>query len=68
MQHPRSTGSRGRGQGSSAPGTTSPLPKLWFTPYANLIVSTSGNLTSGNPVVTDGSFSMLQVGAGLTWR
>ncbi len=42
--------------------------KLWLTPFANLIVSTSGNLTSGNAVVTDASFSMLQVGAGLTWR
>lgn len=42
--------------------------KLWLAPFANLIVSTSGNLTSGNFVVTDASFSMLQVGAGLTWR
>jgi hypothetical protein len=42
--------------------------KLWLTPFANLIVSTSGNLTSGNSVVTDASFSMLQIGAGLTWR
>jgi hypothetical protein len=38
------------------------------TPYANLIVSTSGNLTSGNTIMTDASFSMLQLGAGLTWR
>jgi hypothetical protein len=42
--------------------------KLWFTPFANLIVSSSGNLTSGNTVVTDASYSMLQLGAGLTWR
>ncbi|MGH7527609.1 MAG: outer membrane beta-barrel protein [Gemmatimonadales bacterium] len=42
--------------------------KLWFSPFANLIVSTSGNLTSGNTVLTDASFSMLQLGAGLTWR
>jgi hypothetical protein len=42
--------------------------KLWLTPFANLIVSTSGNLTSGNAVVTDASFSMMQIGAGVTWR
>jgi len=42
--------------------------KLWFTPYVNLMVSTSGNLTSGNSIVTDASFSLMQVGAGLTWR
>lgn len=42
--------------------------KLWLAPFANLIVSTSGNLTSGNSVVTDASFSMLQIGAGVTWR
>jgi outer membrane protein with beta-barrel domain len=42
--------------------------KLWFTPFANLIVSTSGNLTSGNSIVTDASFSLMQIGAGLTWR
>jgi len=42
--------------------------KLWFTPFANLIVSSSGNLTSGNTIVTDASYSMLQLGAGLTWR
>ena len=42
--------------------------KLWFTPFANLIVSSSGNLTSGSTVVTGASYSMLQVGAGLTWR
>jgi outer membrane protein with beta-barrel domain len=42
--------------------------KLWLTPFANLIVSSSGNLTSGNTVVTDASYSMLQLGAGLTWR
>lgn len=42
--------------------------KLWFTPYANLIVSTSGNMTSGNSIVTDASFSLMQIGAGLTWR
>jgi hypothetical protein len=42
--------------------------KLWLTPYANLIVSTSGNLTSGNAIVTDASFSLMQIGAGITWR
>ena len=42
--------------------------KLWFSPFANLIVSSSGNLTSGNTIVTDASYSMLQLGAGLTWR
>ena len=42
--------------------------RLWVTPYANMIVTTSGNLTSGNTIVTDASFSMLQLGAGLTWR
>ncbi len=42
--------------------------KLWFSPFANLIVSSSGNLTSGNTVVTGASYSMLQLGAGLTWR
>jgi Outer membrane protein beta-barrel domain len=42
--------------------------KLWLTPFANLIVSTSGNLTSGNTIVTDASFSLMQIGAGLTWR
>ena len=43
-------------------------PRLWIAPFANLIVSTSGNLTSGNTVVTDASFSMFQLGAGVTWR
>jgi len=42
--------------------------KLWFSPYANLIVSTSGNMTSGNTIVTDASFSLMQIGAGITWR
>ena len=42
--------------------------KLWVTPFANLIVSSSGNLTSGNTIITDASYSMLQLGAGLTWR
>jgi hypothetical protein len=42
--------------------------KLWLTPYANLIVSTSGNMTSGNSIVTDASFSLMQIGAGITWR
>jgi len=42
--------------------------KLWFTPFANLIVSSRGNLTSGNTIITDASYSMLQIGAGLTWR
>jgi hypothetical protein len=31
-------------------------------------VTTSGNLTSGTTIVTAASFSMLQLGAGLTWR
>lgn len=42
--------------------------KLWLTPFANLIVSTSDNLTSGNSIVTDASFSLMQIGAGVTWR
>jgi hypothetical protein len=42
--------------------------KLWLSPFANLAVTSSGNLTSGNTIVTGASFSMLQVGAGLTWR
>jgi hypothetical protein len=42
--------------------------RLWLTPFANLIVSTSGDLTSGNTIVTDASFSMMQIGAGVTWR
>jgi hypothetical protein len=42
--------------------------KLWLSPFANLIVSTSGNLTSGNSIVTDASFSLMQIGAGVTWR
>ena len=42
--------------------------KLWLTPFANLIVSTSGNLTSGNSIVTDASFSLMQIGAAVTWR
>jgi Outer membrane protein beta-barrel domain len=42
--------------------------KLWLTPFANLIVSTSGNMTSGNSIVTDASFSLMQIGAGITWR
>lgn len=42
--------------------------RLYFTPFANLIVSTSGNLTSGNTIVTDASFSLMQIGAGFTWR
>jgi hypothetical protein len=42
--------------------------KLWFTPFANLIVSSRGNLTSGNTIITEASYSMLQLGAGLTWR
>jgi hypothetical protein len=42
--------------------------KLWISPFANLLVSTSGNLTSGNTVVTGASFSLLQLGAGVTWR
>ncbi len=43
-------------------------PKVWLSPFANLIVTSSGNLTTGNTLVTDASFSMLQVGAGVTWR
>jgi hypothetical protein len=42
--------------------------RLWVSPFVNLVVSTSGNLTSGNTIVTDASFSMFQVGAGVTWR
>jgi hypothetical protein len=42
--------------------------KVWLTPFANLIVSTSGNMTSGNSIVTDVSFSLMQIGAGVTWR
>jgi hypothetical protein len=42
--------------------------KLWISPYANLLVTTSGNLTSGNTVVTGASFSLLQLGVGVTWR
>jgi hypothetical protein len=42
--------------------------KLWLTPFANLIVSTSGNMASGNSIVTDASFSLMQIGAGITWR
>jgi hypothetical protein len=42
--------------------------RLRVTPYANLLVSTSGNLTSGNLIVTDASFSLFQLGAGVTWR
>ena len=42
--------------------------RVWVAPYANLIVSTSGNLTSGNTIVTDASFSMFQLGAAVTWR
>ncbi len=42
--------------------------RLWVAPFVNLIVSSSANLTSGNTVVTDASFSMLQLGAGVTWR
>jgi hypothetical protein len=42
--------------------------RLWFTPFANLIVSTSGNLTSGNTIITGASFSLLELGAGVTWR
>ena len=43
-------------------------PKVWISPFANLIVTNSGNLTSGTTLVTDASFSMLQIGAGVTWR
>ena len=42
--------------------------RLWLAPFANLIVSTSGNLTSGNTIVTDASFSLFQLGAAVTWR
>ena len=42
--------------------------RLSISPYANLLVSTSGNLTSGNLIVTDASFSLFQVGAGVRWR
>ncbi len=43
-------------------------PRLWVTPFANLVVSTSGNLTSGNTIVTGASFSLLQLGVGVKWR
>jgi hypothetical protein len=42
--------------------------RLWLTPFANVIASTSGEMTSGNSIVTDVSFTMLQLGAGLTYR
>jgi hypothetical protein len=42
--------------------------RVRLTPFANLIVSTRGNLTSGNSIVTDASFSLMQIGAGITWR
>ena len=42
--------------------------RVWVSPFANLLVTTSGNLTSGNTVVTDASFSLLQLGLGVTWR
>jgi hypothetical protein len=42
--------------------------RLWLTPFANLIVSTSGNMISGSSIVTDASFSLMQIGAGITWR
>jgi hypothetical protein len=45
-----------------------PARKLWLSPFANLIVSGSGNLASGNTIVADASYSMLRIGAGLTWR
>jgi hypothetical protein len=41
---------------------------VWISPFANLIVTGSGNMTRGTTLVTDASFSMLQVGAGVTWR
>ena len=54
---------------SSVSGTTFRAgSKVWLTPFANLIVSTSGNLTSGNSIVTDASFSLMQIGAAVTWR
>jgi opacity protein-like surface antigen len=43
-------------------------PRLGVAPYLNLVVTTSGNLTSGNTIVTDASFSLLQLGVGVTWR
>lgn len=42
--------------------------RVWLTPFANLIVSTSGDMTSGNSIVTDASFSLMQIGAAVTWR
>ena len=48
-------------------GTTG-RPKGVMLSFANLIVSTSGNMTSGNSIVTDASFSLMQIGAGITWR
>jgi hypothetical protein len=42
--------------------------RVWLSPFANLLVSTSGNMTSGSAIVTDASFSLMQIGAGITWR
>jgi hypothetical protein len=42
--------------------------RLWLTPFANVIASTSTEMTSGTAVVTDVSFTMLQLGAGITYR
>lgn len=42
--------------------------RLWLTPFANVIASTNTEMTSGTVVVTNVSFTMLQVGAGITYR
>jgi hypothetical protein len=42
--------------------------RIRLVPFANLVVTTSGNLTSGNSIVTDASFSLLQLGVGVNWR
>ena len=39
-----------------------------LTPFANVIASTTGDLTSGNSIVTDVNFTVLQLGAGITYR
>jgi hypothetical protein len=39
-----------------------------ITPFANVIASTTGDLTSGSTIVTDVNFTVLQLGAGITYR
>jgi hypothetical protein len=59
-----STGALQLGAGYDLPAGS----RVRVSPFANLIVSTSGNLTSGNSIVTDASFSLMQIGVGVTWR